>query len=120
MEYDAKILYLIVAIVIIIVVAILIFRNCYKTQEERDANINKLYLSIAAGIIGVILIGYIYMQGGDEAQEYGVMSSVKEWYRNKQDINRVGRRAASDAKAAARSKAKADIKARKEEKRSQM
>ena len=99
MEGDSKLIYMILAIIVVIVVAIIVFRCYYTTEEERDAHMNNLYVGIAVGILGVVVISYLY------------------WWNEKSDVNRAGRRAGAEAKEQARSRAKREMRERKYEER---
>lgn len=117
MENTSNLIYLVVVIIAVVVIAIILYRSYYTTQEEREAHMKNLYAGIVIGVLGVIVIAYLYsnssynffgISGGEgaDAQEYGVRSSFKKWWREKSDINREGRRAASDAREKARRSAK--------------
>jgi transposase len=81
MSEDSKLVWLVVLIIVVIVVAVLLFRSYYKTEQERQDNMNKLYLGIGVGIVAVIL-GYYLMDRGDDGQEYGLKSW---WYKKKEE-----------------------------------
>ena len=107
MKGDSRLVWLIILIIVVIVVAVLLFRSYYKTEQERQDNLNKLYLGIAIGIVAVIL-GF-YMTGRDEEQEHGIRDSVRNWWRNKREVREAGQ----DAKRAAEREAKAKQRASK-------
>tara|TARA_R110001632_G_scaffold232940_2_gene375588 strand:- start:3805 stop:4170 length:366 start_codon:yes stop_codon:yes gene_type:complete len=119
MEGDSKLIYMILAIIVVIVVAIIVFRCYYTTEEERDAHMNNLYVGIAVGILGVVVISYLYCNSdvSMSEQEYGIRSSVRNWWNEKSDVNRAGRRAGAEAKEQARSRAKREMRERKYEER---
>lgn len=112
MGSERKLVWLIVLIILVIVVSVLLFRNCYKTEQERTDNMNKLYLGIGAGIVGVILLYYL-MQGNGDDQEYGIRDSIRGWWRGKVDKAR----AKKDGGIAAEREEKARQRANKAEQR---
>lgn len=101
MEGDSKLVWLIILIIVVIIVSILLFRNYYKTEEERNDNMNKLYIGIGVGIVAVILGAYL-MSGENDEQEHGVRDSVRNWWRQKREEREAG----ADAKRAAQREVK--------------
>jgi hypothetical protein len=108
MSGDSKLVWLVVLIIVAIVVAVLLFRSYYKTEQERQDNMNKLYLGIGGGIVAVIL-GYYLMDRGDDDQEYG----LKSWWYKKKEENLIKGRNRLEADR----KSKAEIREKKANKR---
>lgn len=69
MKSDSKLVLLIILIVVAIIVSVLVFRNYYKTEQERNDHQNRLYIGIGVGILIAVVI--TYMLGSDNEQEYG-------------------------------------------------
>ena len=100
---DKKIFMLVVIIIVVIIVSILIFRNVYKTQEERDENISRLFIGIIVAVLIIVAFAYLFMNGSDDVNEYGgIRAATREWYKAK----RAKREAAADAKRAHKAAAK--------------
>lgn len=60
---------LIILVIVAIIVSVVIFRNYYKTEQERADHQNRLYIGMGIGILAAFVI--TYMLSGDDAQEYG-------------------------------------------------
>lgn len=99
---DGVVLY-VVLLVILVVAAILIFNYRNPTQEQRDANMNRLYVGIGVGIL-VLTGGFLLYNGGlnvndyvngtakegeygwgksGKSQEYGFRDAFREWREGK-------------------------------------
>jgi hypothetical protein len=75
MKSDSKIMLLIVLIIAVIIVSVVIFRNYYKTDQERADYQNRLYVGITVGILASVLFTYGLV--GTDDQEYGLGSWLK-------------------------------------------
>lgn len=114
--FDRRLIFSVVAIVIVVVLAFMIYRNKFQTQEERDANKGKLWGGIILSSIAAVLVIYLLMPGEgkadmDDGGEYGVWDTFKGQIKAKQEE----RKAYREAKKGGASEAEA-IQARREAK----
>jgi preprotein translocase subunit YajC len=71
MDQSSRILVLIVLIVIIILVGMWIFNQKYKTQEERDAHKNQLWIGIIIAIAVVVLLFFLLNRDDEKSERSG-------------------------------------------------
>jgi hypothetical protein len=72
-----------VVLAIVITAIVMIFRNQYKTEEERSANQGKLVLWIILGVVGVLVVGWLLISSGEgNGEEYGVFAEAKRNVKN--------------------------------------
>lgn len=112
---------IILIIIILIILEVVIFHRMNETQEERDHNIHKLWITILVTVIVAIIIVYLLKDdhreksgGGEEDdQEYGIFSegkrNIKNYWARQKAYREAKRAGATDEEAAVK---RAEVKQR--------
>lgn len=91
-------LWLVILIVIIVIVLeVVVFHRMNETQEERDRQMHKLWLSILITVIVAIVLLYLLKdyggKSGEGDEEYGYFDTLRENIRNAKERRKVAKEA---------------------------